>query len=381
MTTQRWSRTTSTTRSPETRLVWLLPAAYTFGWLSYVTLSNQWDRVLAVWRTSLTMVFGSFVAGSTPQGGGAIAFPVFTKLLEITGPVARSFSLSIQATGMIMASATIILAGRKVDAKAIAIGTTGGLVGFVIGAFVLSDPSTLWWEPRIPGAWVKVGFTVVIAAMARIVQLCFSGGASGHDGLSRWTPSHVAILGGLATAGGIASSLAGSGADVALFLFVTLVAGMHPKVGIPTSIITMALVSLAGLVTYGLIGGQLSVDLNDVGQVVAVGGTVVEAADPARFDLFGIWLGASAVVVWGAPFGAWAASVASDRVLINFVLTIALAEVITTVLFLDALRTDPALAAFGAVGLVSALLAVNWAARRFSPLWRLRGGGGCCQPP
>ncbi len=351
----------------ETRLVWLLPAAYTVGWLMYVTGSDHWGRVLAVWRTSTTMVFGSFVAGSTPQGGGAIAFPVFTKLLGITGPVARSFSLSIQATGMIMASATILLAGRKVDAKAIVIGTSGGLIGFAIGAYVLSDPSTLWWEPRLPGAWVKVGFTIVIAAMARIVQLCFVGGASGHDGLRQWRAGHVVGLGGLAVAGGVASALAGSGTDVALFLFLTLVAGTHPKVGIPTSIITMALVSLAGLITFGLIGEQLAVDLNEMGQVVAVGGSPLAAANPAAFDLFGIWLGASVIVVWGAPLGAWAASVASDRLLIGFVLAIAVAEVVTTVLFLDDLRTDRALATFGLVGLVAILGAVNWAAARFAP--------------
>ena len=153
------------------RIWWLLPAAYTVSWFVYVTASDQWGRVGDAWRTSVTMLFGSFVAGSTPQGGGAVAFPVFTKILDITAPVARSFSLSIQATGMIMASATILIAGRKVDKRAIAIGTAGGLVGFLIGAFVLSDPSTLWWESRIPAAWVKVGFTIAIAAMARIVQM------------------------------------------------------------------------------------------------------------------------------------------------------------------------------------------------------------------
>ena len=354
----------------ETRLVWLLPAAYTVGWLIYVALSGQWDRVFAVWRTTATMVFGSFVAGSTPQGGGAIAFPVFTKMLDVSGAVARSFSLTIQATGMIMASATILLARRKVDATAIAIGTVGGLAGFAFGAFVLSDSSTVWWEPRVPGDWVKVGFTIVLAAMARIVQLCFFGGASGHDGLREWTRGHVLILGGLSIGGGLASALAGSGADVALFLFLALVAGIHPRVGIPTSIITMALVSLAGLVVYGLIGGQLSIDLNEAGDVVGVGGNAVGALDPTQFDLFGIWLGASVVVVWGAPLGAWAASVASDRVLINFVLAIALAEVVTTILFLDSLRSNLALAAFGAIGLVVAVAAVNWASRHVDP-----GGG------
>ncbi len=342
------------------RLVWVLPAAYTMGWVIYVAMSDQWQRVLDTWRTGLTMLFGSFVAGSTPQGGGAVAFPVFTKILEITGPVARTFSLSIQATGMVMAAMTIIIAGRAIDRRAIAIGTAGGLVGFMIGAFVLSDPSTLWWEPRIAGPYIKVGFTIAIAAMAMVVYRCFSGGASGHDGVEQWTRRSVGTLFLFSIAGGTASALAGSGADVFLFLFLVMIAGSHPRVGIPTSIITMALISIAGFVLFGLVDGQLATTLNNNGDVVQVGDTLIDpplAGD--RFDLFGIWLGATVIVVWGAPFGAWVASVLSERALIRFVAGMAIAEVISTMIFLEPLRTDTTLLLFGVVGLVSAFIAVE----------------------
>ena len=90
--------------------VWGIPATFTVAWLIYVLAAGHLDRVFDNWRAALTMVFGSFVAGSTPQGGGAIAFPVFTKVLEIPAAVARSFSLVIQATGMVMASLSIMLA-------------------------------------------------------------------------------------------------------------------------------------------------------------------------------------------------------------------------------------------------------------------------------
>ena len=59
-------------------------------WLVYVTASGQWGRVGDHWASAVTMVFGSFVAGSTPQGGGAVAFPVFTKVLDIDASVART---------------------------------------------------------------------------------------------------------------------------------------------------------------------------------------------------------------------------------------------------------------------------------------------------
>lgn len=346
------------------RLVWVLPAAYTLGWAFYVAISGQWQRVLDTWRTALTMLFGSFVGGSTPLGSGAVAFPMFTKVLDFTSPVARTFALSIQATGLVMASLTILLAGRAIDRRAIAIGSTGGLLGFFIGAYGLSDPSTLWWEPLIPAAYIKVGFTIAIAAMAIVVHRCFSGGAAGHEGIEQWTRRPSSALFVFSIAGGMASALVGSGVNVYMFLFLVMIAGTHPRVGIPTSIITMALISIAGFVVFGLVDGQLATTLDANGDVTHVGGTLVDpplAGD--RYDLFGIWLGASVVVVWGAPFGAWVASVVGERSLIRFVGAMAIAEVITTVIFLDQLRTDAALLAFAVFGLISAFVAVELLAR------------------
>ena len=169
----------------------MIPATCTVGWVVFVLASGHVGRVSDQWRAALTMVFGSFVAGFTPQGGGAVAFPVFSKIIEIPPEIARTFSLSIQATGMVMASVIILLAGRRADAFVLKV----GLVGGSFGLFVFS------------------------------------------------------------AIGGAASALTGSGVDVFLFLFVTLVAALHPRVGIPTSIIAMAFVSVLGFVVFGLIDG------------------------------------------------------------------------------------------------------------------------------
>lgn len=357
------------------RLALALPLVFTVGWVVYVTATGQWGRVGTVWATSLTMVFGSFVAGSTPQGGGAVAFPVFTKLLQIDGSVARTFSLSIQATGMVMASATILITGRKVVPRAIVLGTIGGLLGFFFGAYVLSDPSADWWAPRIPGPWIKVGFTLAIAAMAFIVRDVFMGGPSGKEEIT-WTTRSTVTIFMFAVVGGIASSLAGSGADVLLFIFLSAVMGVHPRVGIPTSIITMAIVSVAGLVVFGILGGQLDTMLNADGFVIATPAQdIVTPLAPQRFDLFGIWLGAAPIVVWGAPLGSYVASVVAEKVLIGFVAFMAIAEVLTTIIFLDDLRTNTALAAFGVVGLVVAFGATRVLARTRSWIMATDGGG------
>jgi hypothetical protein len=53
---------------------------------------------------SITMIFGSMIAGATSEGGGAVAFPVMTLALGIAPPVARDFSFMIQSVGMVGAA-------------------------------------------------------------------------------------------------------------------------------------------------------------------------------------------------------------------------------------------------------------------------------------
>ena len=338
-------------------LVWGLPAAFTIGWLAFVVFGGHLDRIADNWRAALTMVFGSFVAGSTPQGGGAVAFPVFTKVLAIPASVARSFSLVIQATGMVMASASILLSGRKIDWKAYELGVGGGVVGFYVGLFALGDPSTPFWDSRIDAAYVKVSFTLIIFTVALIVRLCATQ-ESRYEFVPDWGARSKLVMLSFAFVGGIFSSLAGSGTDVILFVFLVLIAGVTPKVAIPTSIVAMATVSTLGLVILGLLHGQLNIGLAE-GNVVSVDDIAFGPEAAQRFDLFGIWLAAAPIVVWGAPLGAWVAARVSERTVIRFVGAMALLEVLTTAIFLDQFRTDFVLLSFGVVGLVFVWWAVN----------------------
>ena len=282
------------------------------------------------------MLFGSFVAGSTPQGGGAVAFPVFTKVLAMPAPVARSFSLTIQATGMVMAAASILLAGRKVDWRALGLGVAGGSAGLLVGLFALGDPSTTFWDSRIDSAYVKVSFTVIIFAVALIVRLS-AAQETKFDEVPYWGSRSVSVMLAFAFVGGLFSSLTGSGADVMLFVFIVLVAQVSPRVAIPTSIIAMAFVSVVGFVIVGLWHGQLNIGLEG-DQVVSVAGKAFGPASATRFDLYGIWLAAAPIVVWGAPFGAWIAANVSERTIIRFVATMAILEVVTTAIFLEQLH-------------------------------------------
>ena len=324
-------------------------------WLLYVSIAGHWGRVGDHWASAVTMIFGSFVAGSTPQGGGAVAFPVFTKLLEVDANVARSFSLCIQAVGMGAASAAIIIHRRRVEWRAVAIALPAALLGFVVGLYLLGRPDELFWPSRLPGAYVKVTFTLIVAAMALVVYLGYRVHLLERLAtMPRITTRVVVALAVAGVLGGIASSLVGSGADVIVYLAVVVLLGVSPRVGVPTTVVVMAAVSIVGFVLLGIIDGQLSVSLDSSGDVVGVGTMEVSSLDGSRFDLFGMWLAAAPVVGFGAPIGSWASSKVTDRQLVRFVVALAAAETVSTMVFLDGLVQSPdgALIAYAVLGAV-----------------------------
>ncbi|MFQ5554172.1 MAG: TSUP family transporter [Acidimicrobiia bacterium] len=331
-----------------------LPLAITVTWLLYVSLAGHWPRIVDNWRSVLTMVFGSFVAGSTPQGGGAVAFPVFTKILETPAAVARTFSLSIQAVGMVTAAAAILLSGKRVEWRAVIAGGAAGAVGFLTGLFLLGNPDHPFWASRLPEPYVKVTFT-----LAYIVYLALDEDECGVPILPTWTPRVWAgtIVAGFI--GGTASALLGSGVDVLVFLFIVIVAGLHPRVGVPTSVLAMAAVSMLGFVVLGIIDGQLATTVVD-GSVVAVGGAAVAATSAARTDIFGMWIAAVPIVVWGAPVGTHFVHRLGERRLIQFLAGMAAIEVLSTAIFLPGLWTNPILLTYGTVGMLCILALVRW---------------------
>lgn len=363
------------------RMAFGLSLAFTIGWIVYVTASDQWSRVADHWASAVTMVFGSFVAGSTPQGGGAVAFPVFTKVLEVPAEVARTFSLVIQCVGMTAASLSMIVNRRALATQGLLVGAPAALTGFIVGYFTIVDAGRPFSPATIPGAYVKVLFTVIVVAMAFVtargyrVQLLEQRHTM--PGLNTRIVAALIIFGFV---GGFVSSLIGSGADVFLYLVLVLLIGLSPRTGVATSVIVMTLVSWAGMVMFGLGDGHLAVVLSEVGDVVVgVGGRSVGAVDnivsfrgeggldAARFDLFGMWLAASPVVVWGAPFGAFVSSRLSDRQLVRFVVLLAVAEALSTILFLEELRSSGRLIIFGISSLLVSLVGL-WSLSR----WRHR---------
>jgi hypothetical protein len=150
-------------------------------------------------------------------------------------------------------------------------------------------------------------------------------------------------------------------------------------------------VSVVGLAVITL-DGQMSVQLStDANSVVALGGEAVHDAAPPgapiepafgpgpnalpadKTDLFGLWLAAVPVVAWGGPLGSWFASRLSTRQLVVFVGSLAALELVTTVVFVDDLRENPALLVFAVSSAVLLLGSLAWLAEHRNRVLGLPG--------
>ncbi len=327
-----------------------VPGLVTVVWAVAVSLTVGWGRVLDNWAASLTMLFGSFLSGSSPLGGGAVAFPVLTKVLDVPGAVARTFGLSVQAVGMTMATVGILVFRRPVERTAIALAAPAAVLGLVAGLFLLGRPDDLFWPPSFSGSWVKATFSVVLASVSGLMVRRLGAGSQPAPGRLPWSAELRALVVLAGVLGGLLSSVTGVGANVLVFVVLVVVVGVDPRQALPTSVVVMATVSLVGLLVLGVGDGQLDVAVMG-DRVVEVGSDVVDL-DTRRFDLLGLWLAAVPVVAWGAPLGSWVAARIRERVLVQFVAVLAAVEVVTTLVLVDDLRSSPAMMTSMAVGLL-----------------------------
>ncbi|MEO0651611.1 MAG: TSUP family transporter, partial [Planctomycetota bacterium] len=127
-------------------------------WLAGMVSGDRWGVFAEAWFMSITMVIGSFIAGATSEGGGAVAFPVMTLVFEIKPAVARDFSLMIQAVGMTAASATILYTRIPVERHALVWSSLGGAVGIVLGIEVIA--------PLLSPKFTKMTFLAVWLSFA-----------------------------------------------------------------------------------------------------------------------------------------------------------------------------------------------------------------------
>jgi len=240
------------------------------GWLLY-TLPNSWQIIADYWQVTLTMIFGSIVAGATSEGGGAIAFPVFTKLLHIAPLDAKVFSLAIQSMGMLAASITIIMMRIQVLWWVIIWVSLGGFCGLTMGLLMAS---------LIPAEFIRMLFTMMAVSLA--LTLAFLNADLTHKRVLMPVLHYkeVFILVSVGGVGGLISGLVGSGVDMLSFSVLVLLFRVSECIATPTSVILMAVHSIFGILI----------------QVC-----VLEGINP---QVQAYWLAAVPVVIVGAPLGA-----------------------------------------------------------------------------
>jgi uncharacterized protein len=281
---------------------WVYPVALAVFfalWLGYRPLSHYWGLYQTHWPIPLTMLFGSFVAGSTPLGGAAVAFPVFTKLLHISPTESRTFGLMIQAVGMSMASVFIVTRQIRILPGVILWTITGSLVGMTIG--------TLWLA--LPASYTRLLYTLVLSIfglalfVARWVWPCPP--QSHLPTYNRKVALLFTITGFL---GGLVAAQTGSGVEIATFMVLSLAFGIDERQSIPTAVITMALTSIYGFFLLGVVAADIGVVWN-------------------------YWLVAAPIVIFGAPLGAYVSSQIDRSVLVAFILFLIASELLTTILF------------------------------------------------
>lgn len=217
------------------------------AWLLLMWHGDHWHQFLDGWFMSVTMAVGSFIAGATSEGGGAVAFPVMTLVFDIEPATARDFSLMIQSVGMTAAAYTIIRLGIPVEWRAVLFAGLGGALGVILGLEVVS--------PLLPAAQTKlffvstwVGFGAALFWINRIPQ------RETHMRIQTPGSRDYMLLFLFGFVGGCVSGLVGSGLDIITFSLLVLAFRVCEKVATPTSVILMASNSLVAFAWKELFG-------------------------------------------------------------------------------------------------------------------------------
>ena len=281
-------------------LVWTL-------WLIFGGIKAL-DHLLIDWKVALTMVFGAMVGGGTSEGGGAVAFPVFTKMLHIAPYDARNFSLAIQSVGMGAASLSILWLRIPVERRALFYAGLPGIAGVIFGSCYVA--------PFVPPVIVRTSFTVLVTALGLALLLVNRDRGVGRNSrLTSLGGKERIILIAAGFLGGIVSALVGTGENSVAFMVMVLLFRINEKIATPTTVILMTMVTIPGFLLHLFW-------LNDISPAV-----------------MGYWLAAIPVVAVFAPLGALICVHMSRRGVVNVLLFLIALEFVSTVVLVPISRT------------------------------------------
>ena len=263
------------TRIPWIYLIFLMIVMC--GWLWYMFNHNSFEIYTRQWATVITMIFGSFIAGASPEGSAAVAYPIFTLILKIAPPVARNFAFAIQSIGMTSASLLIIGMRLKVDWNYIIFVTIGGVFGLFLGTYYVV-PHISPVQAKLFFVSLYLSFGIALWMQNRHPQ------REVFEKIENFKDSDKGRLIVFGLVGGIISSIFGTGINIFTFCLMTIYYRVSEKVATPSSVIIMTIETILGL----FIHTQL---INDF--------------QPEAFE---IWLACVPFVAVFAPLGAFVIS-------------------------------------------------------------------------
>jgi uncharacterized membrane protein YfcA len=267
------------------------------AWFIAMMILDWWPMFADTWPISLTMVLGSFIAGATSEGGGAVAFPVFTKLFDIEPADAKVFSFLIQSMGMTMAGLFIYLKKIPVLWNVIIAALAGGTVGLIGGELFLV----------IPNPYPKLLFTFIAGIFAFFLIYNRWGIPDNPvKAFSLKDDHNLLIILFTGFLGGMVASVVGVGIDMLIFIVLTLLFGIDEKISTPTTVVLMGLLSVVGFIWHA---------------------GIVADVNP---DVWRYWMSCVPIVIFGAPLGSWVCSKIGRDQLIWFLLFLIGIEVVTT---------------------------------------------------
>lgn len=257
-------------------------AAVWLVWMTWMLTQDKWHLFQEYGFVSITMAFGSFIAGATSEGGGAVAFPVLTIFFNIQPSIARDFSFAIQSVGMTAAAFAILSSKIRIEKPVLLYATLGGIPGLMIGLYGIAPLLTpAYTKMFFVSLWLSFGLVMGYRYLIKPKDL--------KQAISHYSSAIKIQLIALGVLGGAVTGITGSGIDIVVFSYLVLKQQLDIKIATPTSVILMAGNAVTGILMR-LFDSQ--------------------AIDPVTWNY---WLVSIPIVVIGAPLGALFISTRSYR--------------------------------------------------------------------
>lgn len=249
---------------------------------------------------TVVMIIGSFIAGASSEGGGAIAYPVMTLLFDIEPDVARNFSFAIQSLGMTFAAIWIVLSGIKIEKTYLLIGATGGLAGIIAGTlFILPHVMPAYAKMMFVSFWLSFGLALWVVN--------FINQRETNTRLPYLSKYQKGELFSVAIIGGVFSSILGNGLDICTFSYVVMKYRLSEKIATPTSVILMASNAIAGFFMHATL------------------------FDTMQTEAYNYWLVCIPVVIFGAPAGAYVINKIGRKTIASILIAIIAVQFVTAI--------------------------------------------------